>query len=290
MNLILKFNAVLLGTMAIGLVGTATIAHNMLHDKARAETLQNASVMMEAALATRAYTSRHIKPLLDNQMRYAFLPESVPSFAATEVFNALRNSKAEYNYKEAALNPTNPRDRTTDWEADVVNRFRNEAATQEIVGERDTPNGRYLYLARPIKITNASCLQCHSTFDAAPKPMLEKYGTANGFGWQMNETVGAQIVSVPGRFHSERAQATFNAFMASIAAVFAAVFVVLNLMLTRFVIRPVTKLAAVAEQASLGAADDATFDVRGNDEIAALARAFTRMRTSLKKAMTMIED
>lgn len=290
MNLTLKFNAVLLGTMAIGLAGTAAIARHTLHDKARTETLQNASLMMQAALATRAYTSNHIKPLLENQMKYAFLPESVPSFAATEVFNALRNSKTEYNYKEAALNPTNPRDRTTDWEADVVTRFRNEATTQEIVGERDTPNGRYLYLARPIKITSGSCLQCHSTIDAAPKSMIEKYGTANGFGWQMNETVGAQIVSVPERFHSERAQTTFNAFMASIAAVFAAVFVVLNLMLTQFVIRPVTQLAAVAEQVSLGSAEDATFDVRGNDEIAALARAFSRMRTSLKRAMTMIED
>jgi HAMP domain-containing protein len=290
MNLIIKFNAVLLSTMAVGLAGIAGIAHHMLYDKARAESVQNARVMMEAALATRAYTSSHIKPLLDNQMKYLFLPESVPSFAATEVFTALRNNQHEYNYKEAALNPTNPRDRTTDWEADVVNRFRSEAATQEIVGERDTPNGRYLYLARPIKITNGSCLQCHSTFDAAPKPMIEKYGTANGFGWQMNETVGAQIVSVPSRFHAERARSTFNAFVASIAAVFGAVFLVLNLMLTVFVIRPVTRLAAVAEQASLGAAEDVVFEVRGNDEIAALARAFARMRTSLKKAMTLIED
>jgi nitrate/nitrite-specific signal transduction histidine kinase len=88
----------------------------------------------------------------------------------------------------------------------------------------------------------------------------------------------------------QAARAMFNAFMASIAAVFTAVFVVLNLMLTQFVIRPVTRLAAVAEQVSLGAAEDAPFDVRGNDEIAALARAFSRMPTSLKRAMTMIED
>jgi HAMP domain-containing protein len=290
MNLIVKFNAVLVGAVAVGLAVTAAIGHRMLHTKAREETVQNARVMMEAAMATRAYTSSRIKALLDNQMKYVFLPESIPSFAATEVFNALRNSQAEYSYKEAALNPTNPRDRTTDWEADVVNQFRNDAATQEIVGERDTPNGRYLYLARPIKITNPNCLQCHSTFDAAPRPMIEKYGTANGFGWQMNETVGAQIVSMPGRLHTERAQATFQAFMASIAAVFGLVFVVLNAMLMVLVIRPVTRLAALAEQASLGAENTEAFDMRGNDEIAGLARAFTRMRTSLQKAMNLIED
>lgn len=289
MNLIVKFNLVLSGTVIVGLAVTAAVAHKLLFDKARDETLQNASIMMEAAMATRSYTNNHIKTLLDNQMKYVFLPESVPSFAATEVFNALRNTHTEYSYKEAALNPTNPRDRVTDWEADVVNRFRADANTTEIVGERDTPTGKSLYLARPITVKSAACLQCHSTVDAAPKPMVEKYGTANGFGWQLNETVGAQIVSVPGHVHTERAQATFQAFMLAIGAVFAVVFIVLNVMLTVFVIRPVTRLAAIAEKTSLGSEDAPPFDVSGRDEIAALARAFNRMRTSLQKAMAMID-
>ncbi len=289
MNLIVKFNLVLSGTVIVGLAVTAAIAHNMLFDKARAETLQNASIMMEAAMATRSYTSNHVKTLLDNQMKYVFLPESVPSFAATEVFSALRGIHTEYSYKEAALNPTNPRDRVTDWESDVVNRFRGDAKTTEIVGERDTPTGSSLYLARPITVKSGACLQCHSTFDAAPKPMLEKYGTANGFGWQMNETVGAQIVSVPSHVHTERAQATFQAFMLSIGAVFAVVFIVLNAMLTIFVIKPVTRLATIAEQTSMGSEEAPPFDVRGRDEIAALARSFARMRTSLQKAMAMID-
>ncbi len=289
MNLIVKFNLVLSGTVIVGLAVTAAVAHKLLFDKARDETLQNASIMMEAAMATRSYTNNHIKTLLDNQMKYVFLPESVPSFAATEVFNALRNTHTEYSYKEAALNPTNPRDRVTDWEADVVNRFRADANTTEIVGERDTPTGKSLYLARPITVKSAACLQCHSTVDAAPKPMVEKYGTANGFGWQLNETVGAQIVSVPGHVHTERAQATFQAFMLAIGVVFAVVFIVLNVMLTVFVIRPVTRLAAIAEKTSLGSEDAPPFDVSGRDEIAALARAFNRMRTSLQKAMAMID-
>ncbi len=289
MNLIVKFNLVLSGTVIVGMAATAAIAHNMLFDKARAETLQNASIMMEAAMATRSYATNRVKPLLDNQMKYVFLPESVPSFAATEVFSALRSTHTDYNYKEAALNPTNPRDRATDWETDVVNRFRADANTTEIVGERDTPTGRSLYLARPITVKSGACLQCHSTPDAAPKPMVEKYGTGNGFGWQMNETIGAQIVSVPSQVHAERAQATFQGCMLSIAAVFAAVFIVLNVMLTVLVIRPMTRLASVAEKASLGSEEAPPFDVSGHDEIAALARAFNRMRTSLQKAMSMID-
>src|SRR3984893_12891536 len=50
--------------------------------------------------------------LVDNE----FHPQSVPAFAATEIFGYLREKFPDYFYKEATLKPTNPRDRATDWE------------------------------------------------------------------------------------------------------------------------------------------------------------------------------
>jgi hypothetical protein len=131
--------------------------------------------------------------LLDNE----FHPQSVPAFAATEIFTYLREKFPEYFYKEATLNPTNPRDRTSDWEADVVNQFRGNIKLTEFQKERETPTGPALVLARPIKVGNVSCLTCHSTPDKAPPEMIKLYGTANGFGWKLDEIIGAQIVSVP---------------------------------------------------------------------------------------------
>ena len=72
----------------------------------------------------------------------SFLPQTVPAFAATENFAYLQTSYPDYAYKEAALNPTNLRDRAVDWEADIINTFRNHSGgTAEVVGERDTPTG-----------------------------------------------------------------------------------------------------------------------------------------------------
>ena len=85
--------------------------------------------MMEAALSSRNYTINQVKPLLETQMKYEFLPQTVPAYAATEQFNELRKKHPDYAYKEATLNPTNPRDRAADWEADVVNMFRNTPTT-----------------------------------------------------------------------------------------------------------------------------------------------------------------
>jgi hypothetical protein len=85
-----------------------TVADRLLLRNARAEIQDNARIMMEPALAVRAYTVSQIKPLLDTQMRYKFLPQTVPSYSATEYFNILRKTFPEYAYKEATLNPTNP--------------------------------------------------------------------------------------------------------------------------------------------------------------------------------------
>ena len=85
-----------------------------------------------------------VKPHLEGQLADNFLPQTVPAYAATETFNSLRKKYPDFTYKEATLNPTNPRDRADSWEVDIVNQFRNSADLKEFVGQRDTPAGRSL--------------------------------------------------------------------------------------------------------------------------------------------------
>ena len=197
MKLLLKFNLIFVLVMALGVGVSAYISRDLLQRHAQEEVLNSARQLMENALAVRNYTATQITKLLETQMKYEFLPQSVPSYSATEVLATLRTKYPEFSYKEATLNPTNPRDRADSWEVDIVNQFRNSADLKEFVGQRDTPAGRSLYVARPVRITNPACLTCHSSVEAAPKTMVDKYGPANGFGWNMNEVVSAQIMSGP---------------------------------------------------------------------------------------------
>jgi protein-histidine pros-kinase len=87
-----------------------------------------------------------------------------------------------------------------------------------------------------------------------------------------------------------RASATFRTFMISLAAVFLATFVLLNLMLHMIVIRRVTRLAAIADQVSLGNLDAGEFRTRSKDEIGVLTEALGRMKTSLVQALKMLEE
>jgi protein-histidine pros-kinase len=289
MKLLLKFNLVFVLIFLIGLGVTGAMTRQMLERNAQEETLQHARFLLEKALAVRSYTSTQVAPLLETQMKYAFLPQSVPAFSATEVLAKIQKNHPEYAYKEATLNPTNPRDRAVEWEADVIAEFRKSPDTKEFIGERDTPAGRALYIARPIKIADGACLRCHSTVEAAPRTLVDKYGPANGFGWQLGEVVGAQMVSVPMAIPMARAQQAWALFMGMLSAVFVAIAVALNLMLWWLVIRPVTRLSRLADRVSLGELGAPSFALGARDEIGRLATSFSRMRKSLVQAMKMLE-
>jgi protein-histidine pros-kinase len=288
MGLRTKFNIVLTLVFAAGIGVSAWVSHELLQNNAKQEVLRNAGLMMEAALSIRGYTVSQVKPHLEAQLAETFLPQTVPAFAATETFNALRKKYPDFSYKEATLNPTNPRDRAVEWEADVVNSFRNVAETKELTGERDTPAGRMMYIARPIQIKDPACLACHSVPSAAPASMIKLYGEGNGFGWKHMEIIGAQVVSVPMALAVKNANDTFMVFMGSLGAIFVVTFIVLNVMLSLMILRPITRMSAAADQVSQGDFDVAEFG-KGSDEIAVLGTSFNRMRRSLQKALKLID-
>ncbi len=290
MTLLTKFNLALIAVFALALVPAGWISHALLQDSARHQVIENARIMMETALAVRTYTIQQIQPLLAPQLETTFLPQSVPAYSATEIFGALRKTNPEYSYKEATLNPTNPRNRTVDWEADVVHAFRNDETKTEIVGERETPQGRALFLSHPIRIREPKCLTCHTTPDVAPASQVKAYGPNNGFGWKLNEIIGAQIVSVPTSLPVSMARRAFRTLLLTLVGVFALTLLILNLLLRYVVIRPLRELSAMADQVSLGNMEAADVKVPGSDEVAQLASSFGRMRISLGKALAMLEQ
>jgi protein-histidine pros-kinase len=269
--------------------GVGAISREILIRNAREEVARNAGLMMETALAVRGYTITQVRPHLEMQLIRAFLPQTVPAFAAAETMGELRKKYPDYFYKEATLNPTNPRNRAADWEADLVLAFQRDPGQTYLTGERATPRGSSLYIAAPIRITNKDCLQCHSTPEIAPAAMVARYGKSNGFSWKLNEVVGAQVVSVPMTVPLANANRAFITFIASLCAVFVVLYIALNVMLSTMIVRPIAQMSAAADQVSMGDFTTPEFRMAGKGEIGRLATSFNRMRRSLQQAMKMIE-
>jgi HAMP domain-containing protein len=290
MGLKAKFNIVMLAAFIVGLGLAAAFAWSIVQRDAREAVLQEARLMIEQASAVRGYTDREVGPLLADQSKVRFLPQTIPFFAAQTVFRGLQSHYPDYAYKEAALNPTNPADRATDWQADIIGGFQQNPKQIELITERTTPAGPTLNLARPIAVDSKDCLTCHSTPQAAPSSMIDLYGTAHGFGWKLGDIVGAQIVSVPMSVALAKARQNFAVLLGGLTVVFAVMLLLLNLLLHLFIVRPVRRISAIASEVSLGNLDVPEYEPRGADEIASLAASFNRMRRSLVNAMHLLES
>lgn len=290
MGLRTKFNLVMLFVFILGMAGAGFVSHAVLQDNARDEILHTAGIVMENAMAVRSYTIGEIRPLLSVQMKRDFLPQTVPAYAAMRNVSKLREKYPEYTYKEATLNPTNPASRATEWETSIIDYFRNNPQQHQLIGDHQTATGPMLYMARPIRIKNAGCLACHGKVEDAPPTMLSRYGRANGFGWKMQEVVGSQIVSIPMAVPLARADKTFITFMSALGGVFVLIFIILNVLLSMIVIRPVKRMSAIAHDVSMGKMDVPECEPKGKDEIATLGESFNRMRRSLVNAMQMLDE
>jgi diguanylate cyclase (GGDEF)-like protein len=242
LSLRLKFNLILFGVFVLGVVGAGLYYHRYLEDNALSEVRYNSQVMMETALAIRAYTTERIKPHLDPLNADSFKAETVPAFAATDTLRRLNERYPGYDYKEAVLNPTNLRDRANDWERGIIEQFRSANPPKEITGIHGEGMQQAVYVARPIIIKAPGCLVCHSVPLAAPPSMLKVYGDKNGFGWQLNEAVGMQIVKVSMLYPLQKARDSFFNFMGSLLAIFVSLFVVLNSALAILVIEPMSRV------------------------------------------------
>jgi hypothetical protein len=226
----LRVNLVLLAAAAIVVELFAAVSTPFLENIARADVLQRARIMMEAAAGVRTYTSNEIAPLLTARTgEDKFHAQTVPAYAASKNFAALASKFRDYAYREAALNPMNPANRAVDWEADIIDIFRKNASKDELITERETETGPVLNLSHPI-VSGGNCLNCHGTVERAPKSMVVAYGTQNGFGWKINEIVGAQIVSVPMAVALEQSARIRNLFICVLICVFLLLIALFNLL------------------------------------------------------------
>ena len=287
--MLLRINLILLVAFVLGMIAISLVVTSTLQENASREVLAQAGLMLDSAAAIRSYTETEIGPLLDDKMASAFRPQSVPFYAATQNFLTLHKAHPDYSYKEATLNPTNPRDRATDWEADLIQYFRDRPNEKELTRSRETANGPSLYLAHPIRV-EAGCMQCHSQPALAPKTMLAKYGDRNGFGWNLGEVVGAQIVSVPASLPIKIANQGLLELTVGLSVIFTIAILLIDLGLYLIVIRPLRTISDSANRISQGEMDLEQLSIRGNDEVTEVTRSFNRMHTSLKKAMDLLGE
>lgn len=267
------------------------LANGFLQREAEDRIRSESELIAETASATRQYTEEQVKPLLMRLQKResTFLPQTVPTYSALQVFDYLHKSNPEYIYKDAMVNPTNPADRATSWEVDIINEFRSNPDLHTVARERRSSAGGSFFFAQPIIISDSqkACLACHSTPSRAPAAMIRQYGPDNGFGWTTNNILGVQIISVPKSVPIEMAHNALKTLFLFLGLGAILMLCTLDVLLLFTVIRPVAKMSRLADEISQGRLGE-DLPVKGKDEISVLAESFNRMQRSVARMLKML--
>lgn len=256
---------------------------------------EQAMVLMDTLNSLRTHHANEVRPWMqvDNDSLTEFVPEIIPSYVVRQVFEEFRQQEkfAKYLYKDATLNPTNLRDQADDFETDLVVQFKLDQDLDEVHGFRTLEGEPLFYVARPFSITNPSCLECHSTPEAAPQNLIRTYGDENGFGWNLNEILGTQVIYIPARQIFQAARQNTQLAVAIFMAIFAIVLLIVNKLIKHAIVEPLQPMARVAKYVSEESAENPNFSSQHNegefrkldkiahqgDELGQLARIFQRM-------------
>ncbi|NJK55661.1 MAG: DUF3365 domain-containing protein [Pleurocapsa sp. SU_5_0] len=288
----LKLNLLLAIILLLLVITMGFILSRVLQNYAEQEIVNRASMLMATMNSIRNYTSTQVNPELSARLEteQIFLPQTVPAYSAREVFENLRSQEqySQFFYKEATLNPTNVRDKADQFEAEIIQSFRNSSIEQQ-QGFRSIPGGKIFYIAHPLKVEKESCLRCHSIPNLAPASLVASYGSDNGFGWKLNEIVGAQIISVPSSQVINAAKKLRNLVISKVLIFLLLASILLNLFLKLTITEPLKKMSDASKQLSLGNMET-EFEQKTNDEIGILAASLNRLKVSLKMAMEMLEN
>ena len=282
-----KLNMISLSIFIGGIITINLILSNLIFPQTETRLKEKALLAIETMNAVRNYTSTQVKPELSERLKtdISFLPETVPAYSAREVFAHLKSNPEyeNFDYKEATLNPTNLKDQADAFETSLIEKFRENEGREQISGFRKIDRQSYYYLARPLEVKDASCLECHGHPEQAPQSLLTIYGE-NGMGWQLNEIVASQIATVP----ANQTRESVHNLKWSLSMIFSLCLIIILIIFYWFVkfslIEPLQELATTAKRISKGKTN-ASFLHRQNDEIGILARSFNQMIANYHSAL-----
>ena len=281
-----RFTLFLMVFFAISIGVSGVALYRLVISVAEESVTSNGLLLLHTMNAVRSYTSHQVNPLLipEMQAQDKFIPESVPAFSARSVLGNLRGDSGyqNYSYKEAAVNPTAPQDRADAFETDILMRFQQDREISQLSGFRTLNSQLVFYAARPMVVNDPACLACHTTPEAAPPAMVQRYGSINGFGWKLNDVIAAQMVYVPAAEVYRRSWSTWLAVMFISVSSFALALVAFNLLLQRTVVKPIGQMAELARRISEDEIDETapkSMDsiAQRSDELGQMAKVFERM-------------
>ncbi|MBA3005105.1 MAG: DUF3365 domain-containing protein [Desulfocapsa sp.] len=273
----------LLATLAIGYTSYMLSRQNALADaKSKGDMLFN------YIGASGKFFSKYQKPLIDELVtdKDVFIPELMSRFVVTRMeYDIFAETQTGYKFKQATIDPLWPDNKADADELKVIKYFSANPSSKLQEGIVTKGGEQFFYSAKPVKIDNDFCLNCHGDPATAPKDQLDIYGADHGYNWKLDDTVGASMIYVsisPALVLAKKsAMKIFLIGLGCLLVTIACIWVFFD----KAVVGPIVRLSDTAKDISIGKnlCDSVHSDVK--DEIGVLANSIDRMRISVNKLL-----
>ncbi|MCQ8278645.1 DUF3365 domain-containing protein [Acetobacteraceae bacterium KSS8] len=286
MSLRLRANiAFATGALLLLLIGALAV-RSSVHADALSQARRQAELLTAENRIAGRYTAEKVAPLLAEGGRaLVFVPAAAP-FAATEAqARMLAQAEPGVSVRQVVLDPVGAADRPSAEERAAIDKLRSNPDPQPYTREFDGPDGPLVSLVTPLLFSPGVCATCYTSRSAAPAGIVDAFGGSGGFDRKPGEIIGLTIATVP--LPSLHAATTAVIWMALMAAALLGLF---NILLSVLVLKPLSRVADVAERISLGQTGVEEFAHAGNDEIGTITRSFNRLRRSMESAIGLLES
>jgi len=169
-----------------------------LQNQALANVYRKADIFLSTASSIRMYVKDTLRPRIGKDLTSdRFILEAMStSFVSRQIMNHLKQGYPDFSYKRAAYHPRNPVNSADEFETKMLSWFAENRTAERWEGL--IKKGQQTYYARMTPIwAEGECLQCHGVSTHAPRELLDRYGSENGFGFAVGDIVGADTIYIP---------------------------------------------------------------------------------------------
>jgi methyl-accepting chemotaxis protein len=289
MTIAKRFSLILFLIFVVTLPLITGALYYFFRENAIREVADKALLTMHSMESLRKYVGKELRPAVNRELPGKLMLEASSGFyILRKVSYNLQESQPHYLYKQASSNPLAPENRADYYEEWLLNQFQQNPKIKELKGLRTDKEMPLYYIARPVVVDRDECLRCHGNIQSAPPEQVQQYGAMSGYNYVLGSVVGSNIIYVPASVPIAIATRSTAVVALVFTALFFLLFVVINVLIRKSIIRPVESFVKVADQVSKGKFDN-KFEVTTEDELKTLADAFTRLKTSIIMMMDMVK-
>ncbi|HBI14586.1 MAG TPA: hypothetical protein DDY20_03580 [Desulfobulbaceae bacterium] len=287
MSLRIRFMMIISVLSLIATVSLAVVSYQFNRNNALREAKIKGNLVANSMVSSRDYLGTTQLPKMDEAAgRDIFIAELMCPYVVNKgVVDIFKGKIPDYIFKQAAKNPLVPSNKADQQELELIKLFQENTNMTDKEGRIEKNGQAYYYFAKPIRVTEAACLECHGGSGKVPEERQMTSGPENGYHWQKGDTVSAMIVYVPLKKAleeaKERAASLFLIGLAGIALHMFLTWIFFN----RYVAKPISMLELRATEISLGKNLGESIVTPTRGEIGSLGRAIDRLRISIEKML-----